>query len=50
MVSSAAIGSDPAAWSLRDALTAGAAPRGDQAAGSDPIAALETIHRITKLR
>ncbi len=35
---------------IRDALTTGAAPRGDQAAGSDPIAALETIHRITKLR
>jgi len=35
---------------IRDALTAGTAPRGGQAAGSDPIAALETIHRITKLR
>ena len=35
---------------IRDELTAGAAPRGDQAAASDPIAALETIHRITKLR
>ena len=39
---------------IRDALTTGAAPRGegrgDQAAESDPIAALETIHRITKLR
>jgi hypothetical protein len=39
---------------IRDALTTGAAPRGegrgDQAAGSDPITALETIHRITKLR
>jgi hypothetical protein len=39
---------------IRDAFTTGAAPRGegrgDQAATSDPIAALETIHRITKLR
>jgi len=39
---------------IRDALATGAAPRGDtrgdQAAGPDPIAALETIHRITKLR
>jgi len=39
---------------IRDALTTGGAPgaegRGEQAAGSDPIAALETIHRITKLR
>jgi len=35
---------------IRDALTTAAAPRGDQAAVSDPIAALETIHRITKLR
>ena len=39
---------------IRDALTTGAAPRGegrgDQAAASDPLAALETIHRITKLR
>jgi hypothetical protein len=37
---------------IRDALTTGAPPResrGDPA-GSDPIAALETIHRITKLR
>jgi len=39
---------------IRDALTTGGASRpegrGDQAARSDPIAALETIHRITKLR
>ena len=39
---------------IRDALTTGAASRaegrGDQAGASDPIAALETIHRITKLR
>ena len=39
---------------IRDALTTGGASRpegrGDQAATSDPIAALETIHRITKLR
>ena len=39
---------------IRDAFTTGAAPRGegrgDPAAASDPIAALETIHRITKLR
>ena len=35
---------------IRDALTTGAASRGDQPAGPDPIAALETIHRITKLR
>ena len=39
---------------IRDALATGAAPRGDtrgdQATGPDPIAALETIHRITKLR
>jgi hypothetical protein len=39
---------------IRDALSTGATPRsetrGDQATGTDPIAALETIHRITKLR
>lgn len=39
---------------IRDALTTAVAPgaesRGDRAAASDPIAALETIHRITKLR
>jgi hypothetical protein len=39
---------------IRDALTTAVAPgadtRGDRTAGSDPIAALETIHRITKLR
>lgn len=39
---------------IRDALTTGVAPggegRGDRAAAPDPIAALETIHRITKLR
>jgi hypothetical protein len=39
---------------IRDALSTAVPPggegRGDRAAGSDPIAALETIHRITKLR
>ena len=39
---------------IRDALTTAVAPgaesRGDRAAASDPIAALETIHRSTKLR
>lgn len=37
---------------IRDAVTSSsaAAGRGDASAGTDPIAALETIHRITKLR
>jgi len=35
---------------IRDALTAPVEGGGDKAAASDPIAALETIHRITKLR
>jgi hypothetical protein len=40
---------------VRDAVQAGGAPTqgdagGDTRAKSDPIAALETIHRITKLR
>jgi hypothetical protein len=40
---------------VRDAVQAGRAPApgdasGDTRAKTDPIAALETIHRITKLR